>query len=108
AGRDQRSREGHTLPIPDGRLLAHRIGGLVDRDRLTSKRGLLGSQVLHLNQAKVRRNLVAGFEQNDITRNGLLGGGQANRATAQGPSFRSQNLADRVEGFLCLSPLDVP
>ena len=86
-GRDQRARERHAFAVADGGLLGHGFGGLVDGHRLAGERRLLGPQVLDVDEAQVRRDLVARFEQHDIARAPAPrpGSGASRRRAARGP-----------------------
>jgi hypothetical protein len=85
---DQRSREGHSFAIPDGCPFADWLRGLVDRDRLAGEGSLFGPQVFYIDQAQVRRDLVAGLKQHDIAGDQILGWDQASFAAAHGSGFR--------------------
>ena len=76
------------------------VRGLVDGDRLAGERRLFRPQVLHVDQAKVRRDLVAGLEQHDVARDQLVRWDQASLAAAHGPGLCRQHVADRVQGLL--------
>ena len=89
--------ECHPFPISNRCLLGHRVRGFVDRNRLAGKCRLFRPQVLNIDQAKVRRNLVPGFEQHDVARNQPLRGNHANLLAAQGSGFRGQHVANRVQ-----------
>ena len=96
----QGSGECHPFPISDRCLLGHGVRGLVDRNRLAGKRRLLRPQVLHVHQAKVRRDLVPGFEKHDVARNQHLRRDHSNLLAAQRSGFRREHVADRIQRLL--------
>ena len=89
--------ECHPFAIANRGFFGYGVGGFVDRNRLARKCRLFGPQVLHVDQSKVRRNLVPGFEKHDVAWNQPLRWHHANLFAAQGSSFRGQHVANRVQ-----------
>ena len=91
---------------PTVAFVGHGVGGFVDGDRLAGERRLFRPQVLDVDEAKVRRDLVARFEQHDVARHQLLGRDHARFAIAQGPRLGGQHVADRIQRLLRLALLN--
>ena len=97
---DERAREGHVFTIADGGVLGDRIIRFIRRDRFPGESGFVGAQILHLNEAQVRRHAVAGLKQHNITRDQLVGGRDANFAVSLDASVGRKHASDRIQRFL--------
>ena len=106
AGDDQGSGIGHASAIADGRFGRDGRGRFVGGHRFAGQRGFLRAQVLDLDKPDVRRDLVAGFEGHDIARHERFGRDHGGLPVAQGPRFRREHVADRIEGLLRPAFLD--
>ena len=73
---DQRAHEGRVPAVAQRDLLVeHDRRVLLDGHRFAGERGLLDLQVEALEQAHVRGNVVAGFEQDDVAADDLAAAG---------------------------------
>lgn len=73
AGRPARNHHGpgkrHVSPVADGGLVGYQGRGLFCRDRFAREGCLLCAQVLGIDEAHVRRDLVARFQEDDVAWN---------------------------------------
>jgi len=105
-GYDHGPGERHAFAIPDRRVCGNRLCVLVGRHRLAGQRRLLGAQVLRINKAQVRGNLVPRLQKHNVPRNELFRGNHARLAAAQGAGLGGQHVADRLQCLLGLALLN--
>ena len=94
---------GHRGAVAERRVLRNGIDGFVDRDRFAGQGRLLQPQALGADQADVRRNLVAGLQNDKVA-----GHQSVSRHRRSGPvpdhgRVGRQHLTDRLQGALRLT-----
>ena len=104
---NQRAHEGRVLAVAQrGLLVQHRCGELVDRHRFTGQRSLLDLEIDAFNEAQVSRNVVPGFEQDDVTGNQLAPWDRRLNAIADHLRVWRRHLLERRQRLLRLRLLN--
>ena len=104
-GRD-RAGEQHVVAVADPGIAVDRRGLLRHRHALAGERRLVGPQVRRLDQAGIRRDLVAGLDQHDVAGHDLVRRNPQPLAAADHRGFRRGQRHQRTHGFLGARFLD--
>ena len=78
----------------------------MDRDRFAGEGGLLHPEVDRFHEAKIGRDVVPGFDENDIARSQLARGDGLPTAVAHHLRFRRRQFLQRGQRFLGATVLD--
>ena len=101
-----RAGEQHVAAVAEPDVALDRLELLGHRHALAGQRRLVGLQVRHLDEAGVRRNLVAGLDQHDVAGDDVMGRDALAIAVANDRGFRRGERHQGADRFLRARLLD--
>ena len=103
-----RAGEQHVAAVAEADVAFDRLELLRHRHALAGQRRLVGLKVRHLDEAGIRRNLVAGFDQHDVAGDDVMGRDALPIAVANDRGLRRGQRHQRADRFLRARLLDEP